>query len=1455
MSTNNLPRSAFDTMLRFVKINQYIKLSLLNLNEVEVRQGEIIEISSDGIVFKTVRGIEWIPSSDIYKWEISNDVKRSEIDVTYNSEIDVTNNIVPEQEIEPVVNEVVLPVVQVLSESMTQISNIKLHFTGEPNLTLPEINFNFPSLSKDVQQNDVNRWKNKYDYAIKMNEPTRIQQEVEKVADLADSLQSSILFYLAGLLSNYSGLGLSRTKSYLIKAVEIDQHNQDAYYVLSILSIKEKNWDEAIEYLYWTVSLNGDLDKIEIVKCIGQCVLKLKSDKLPVIGSLIEIELPEDGTRLARMIVALLVSNDVSAYMAALEGNVEKLRQTRVGNDLFLWKGDKISAPITVKLPIMSPKLQGNKNLQERRRGFISVFYAGKNYGFIVEKNTKQTWFFNSNELSDVLLADLHKNNEQFEVTFKGNIGGVYGRYPNAFDIVGVTEESVIVTDEPKRAPLILRLQTIPKDGSLFARAMKAEQLDQLDTAEALYQEQIRVGGKHLKSAIKNLAGLKNRQGQPEIAVALLDKYQNVFDGIEIASLDQMRVQFLVKARNFTKAREILAKLVRQSNGRKKLEFLRQEAYCMLANGDFDEAITKLTAVLKEFPADNASVQLLIKARDAKQTGIVPFDVIPSDGDETISSLALGLSLVARKKLDNCDLRGIDARTRESNDYSESDVRSVEGLLDKLRGRRPRERADYLLTLAWMCENASNVTGNRSIHAFLRRYFTALAEATFNDGSPKDVVRCYCLESLRLCPINFDERDDAKNTFEAAMVLLLGTYLPDSVDSNGLLEQNTGRRLPLVITMLDQFSTGWGDLIKDLRFYNETADVAINHLLSNMKHHIRHGEMSAVIKSNENINRLVHNAFAGWPKNSFSADILRNARQSLTSIKSILTFELDRIRINKIDQILGDAAEYPLERHFREQETRVLRLEADIRPLLEDINRHPTHFSLELFAPHISLLLSLINDDFKQMEESKPVLELRNVLDNDYYVISDGKVALRLLLISKSAGSPPIESIGLMIEYGEVDPCHSSEPLHGGSTREIELTIKPDTKQLEDGAFSVMVYAQYRTRKQNMERSNSFSVAVRLGKPTAEAIINPYGRYSGGTPVEDENMFFGRMMLIHRIVKYVSGTSTGQCFVLYGQKRSGKSSVIKQVEKQLENSVLFVPISAGTFTQGNLWVSFARLFLQELKFRLEDKNIEIIDWPKSDDITNHPLESIRKVMRNLKKMEHFIVVAIDEFTYIYETARDDAGVFMRGWKALLEAKTFNAILIGQDTMPRFKQEFPNEFGVTHDERITYLNEEEASALATNPILLDGLSRYRGQALHRLFELTAGSPYFLQITCDYLVRHLNERKAVFVTEADVDQVARILTIGEQALPPERFDALVTAAGESVAKIPSEDLLKLLGSIARESSYSGFCSKQAVINLPRSSESLKDLTDREILLMEGDKVSIRVGIFSMWLRANQ
>jgi hypothetical protein len=368
------------------------------------------------------------------------------------------------------------------------------------------------------------------------------------------------------------------------------------------------------------------------------------------------------------------------------------------------------------------------------------------------------------------------------------------------------------------------------------------------------------------------------------------------------------------------------------------------------------------------------------------------------------------------------------------------------------------------------------------------------------------------------------------------------------------------------------------------------------------------------------------------------------------------------------------------------------------------------------------------------------------------------------------------------------------------------------------------------------------------------SVANPYSRYSGGIPVEEQKMFFGRQELLGRIHSEVTTGPLGQCFVLYGQKRSGKSSVLRQLTNRLRPPALAVYLSLGTIDTARAERSFVQACIDALYERL----VHDFDMRESQ-VESSPIESFRRSVRAATRLlqarkgwrDVRPVFLIDEFTYIYEYIREGllTPAFMRQWKSLLESRTFNAVLVGQDTMIRFKEAYPNEFGVAHDERISYLSGDQARALAEDPIMMGGESRYKGASLDRLISLTAGSPFYLQIFCDRLVQHLNRNRLVFITESVVGDVLGHLTTGPSALSVDKFDPLITAAGESVALAPRERYLALLTRVALNPMTT---SQQVGAD---DAALVRDLFAREVLERDAAaRLSIRVGLFAEWLRAN-
>jgi hypothetical protein len=491
-----------------------------------------------------------------------------------------------------------------------------------------------------------------------------------------------------------------------------------------------------------------------------------------------------------------------------------------------------------------------------------------------------------------------------------------------------------------------------------------------------------------------------------------------------------------------------------------------------------------------------------------------------------------------------------------------------------------------------------------------------------------------------------------------------------------------------------------------------------------------------------------------------------------------------------------------------------------------------------------------------------------NFVAREHFYVGDDQTFLLTASIGLPPGDAPIESVQLMLTPTPGLRTHGQagfvQRLGPGETRELVQRLKVSDLVLGMGEVTVSLSLRFRcTSGQIAESPARTMVAVLEPARRFVSVTNPYSRYSGGTPVEEQKMFFGRRELLERIYGEVTNGPLGQCFVLYGQKRSGKSSVLRQLAKRLRPPNLAVYLSLGTIDTAKAERSFVQACIDSLYERLvhDFDMMDVVEhnWPRDFQVDASPIESFRRSVHASTRLlqarkgwrDVRPIFLIDEFTYVYEYIQEKllTPAFMRQWKSLLESRTFDAVLVGQDTMPRFKEAYPNEFGVTHDERISYLSAEEARALAEDPIKMGDESRYKGASLERLIGLTAGSAFYLQIFCDRLVQHLNRNRLVFISESVVGEVLGQLTVGPSALPIDKFDPLITAAGESVALAPKDRYLALLTRVALNPMIT-----------PRDLDTedaplVRDLFAREVLERDAaGHLRIRVGLFAEWLRAN-
>ncbi|HWP47020.1 MAG TPA: tetratricopeptide repeat protein [Candidatus Limnocylindrales bacterium] len=988
--------------------------------------------------------------------------------------------------------------------------------------------------------------------------------------------------------------------------------------------------------------------------------------------------------------------------------------------------------------------------------------------------------------------------------------------------------------------------------------------------------------------------------GQHDKAISLLQRK------LEQATTETKKAQILwqiaigyLRKEDYALAEQTFRQVLRSQPDNRTAQ--RNIALCLFKQGRYKEAEQILNRILKTAP-DAQAVELLEAIKQAQAGQMLPINEIIVE--TALSDVSREISGFARFFLERCDYQGVRADHIQSRNFDRNDIFTLEQLATRSRTIRPRERAGYYLSAAKIASLLEDEDPNQ-FYKYLCRSFASSGDAIVVENRPLDAAREFYCESLSAydgdrsqgieqdavnalvrflfstmgpaqIPIkpsipSIDEtleyvlthHPDRNKVFEAIAYLVFRSRYAASRLLNRLYDKSSLQAMALEYLRASGISVGPVKKLDDfVKLWNE------------------------LVRKKLDEQRSLLNELRALAQVELTAASLEHGIERVKAIAENLFFDLDRQRAIQIQKVLETALDLCVQTVFEEKERLCIQIENRCQDLLREIEASSTKISVEEMYPLVKSIQEKTKVYLEQLyETSTPQLTLRLPIET---CTPDNDRSIEVqVVVSNRTGCSPAEALELVVqEYEDTFSVRLDGSLRGGEQRILRVPIQLSEEALSAQAFSLPIHARYRTRSGEIQQTPAANFSIRLSsEQDFEEIENPYAPYAEGGIVGEPTMFYGRDDLIANVAKALeTSRSQSKCVVIYGQKRAGKSSILYHLKKRLETKDDLLVLNIGNigaildehskvpFLYQILWT-----ILKALRDAIEDKvsqgkNPPGISFPADLEFYQHPsplvlfrdiFESFRRATTNLPDWQGMrVILLIDEFSYIYGYIMNEfiPESFMKNWKALLQDNFFNAVLVGQDVMPKFKQRFPNEFGTTQDERVTYLRREDAMRLIDEPIRIGGRfgeSRYRERAIERILELTAGSPFYIQILCNRLVEYMNRKRASLVTEADVEQVKDELIRGVNALGKDKFDNLINSGDTSPDAISDKDVLKVLTSIA-ENSRTGPCGRSNIACETKTpaDEILEDLVRRDVIERErGQYYSIRVGLFREWLLAHR
>lgn len=1071
-----------------------------------------------------------------------------------------------------------------------------------------------------------------------------------------------------------------------------------------------------------------------------------------------------------------------------------------------------------------------------------------------------------------------------------------------------------------------------PQDNNYFKQAIISKKNKDVEKAIELYKKAIE-NNQNLESSIKDLMSLYLQMLKHASDQVVYDKYYKETKSFteqyvkklskNISNLSQLE-NYYFALKDYDNFKIISKKLLLEKNiaDKQKVHLLYKIALVSYKEGNKEDARRYLEQASEIDPL-NKSVDTLFdlidnasntNENDKKIDSL--FDQFSFSGFSDVESG--GLSTYIEKTLDNYkEYAGVHPKVLETGDFKKKDLNDLRDFIannfnDRSFAGRASDRARYLLTEGKLMQRleAGETFKLRSVMA---RYCNDMAKIHIYESSSMDVVRFLYRESFYL------ESEYQSTARQVSYYLLTTVYDNKAMSSELGKSYSVDNALKTALHNRPFNQRQWEDILcMFLDNKNITAQVlnkiydddeffrlSLNALKcfgyqiddNANKDEFQEAWRTAITSRKNNYYSTISSLEILGNRNSIE-EVSKSFADRIQDLKQDWMCPLDDRRLDRIrTEIVPVIEQYINAIGYRNKELYKHEVENLINKQIKEITENPTKLSFEGCLPLLKKLLSLITESFADIEAaSEPVISI-NLERTENLVVND---TLTLQIeVSLDKDSSPINNVSIkvidnkdivLIDPGDNNPL--PKLLEGGDKHTFIPTVKVSESVIENKAVAFDVICEY--TNSSTVKTQRASLSLHLYKEEDfQTIYNPYAPVAESGPLKaDSEMFYGHQRFIESIVNSIMESPSKQV-IIFGQKRSGKSSVLNRVELGLQKANAFcIKFSMGKIVKNISECAFYYKILTELDsclddLRDDDEIVPEFSIPSKNDFQNedleNPLETFTKYMRAFKKScqktegwkDKRLVVLIDEFTYMYGAIKmgNITPTIMQQWKAITqdEKAQFSVVLVGQDVVPAFKNEpyARNAFGVIEDIRLSYLKEEDARDLIEKPIYDNGKSRYIGGASELIMDYTACNPYYIQMFCSNLVNYMNEKHLINVTEADVLSVANSLTKGPTSLDKAKFENLLSARetdgegnedgdkiDDAIKMFQDADVETVLYAIAKASQNTPWANRDDIkTSLPLNVENgiLAQLASREVIeKRENDNIlRIKVRLYKEWL----
>ncbi|UUC48220.1 ATP-binding protein [Pseudomonas citronellolis] len=371
--------------------------------------------------------------------------------------------------------------------------------------------------------------------------------------------------------------------------------------------------------------------------------------------------------------------------------------------------------------------------------------------------------------------------------------------------------------------------------------------------------------------------------------------------------------------------------------------------------------------------------------------------------------------------------------------------------------------------------------------------------------------------------------------------------------------------------------------------------------------------------------------------------------------------------------------------------------------------------------------------------------------------------------------------------------------------------------------------------------------------------LQPYSLES----VDTEAELIGRKDLLENISSKLS-LKKSESSIIHGQKRVGKTSLARTIQKRFEEKENYITIFIET---GSLDKSTPANFIKSLgekiikKLRLELQNLSI--QPPSIVESLYPLVSFLEDLLSLNNSIRIIII-LDEFDEIpsklypyteagnsfFHNLRSISGESGEGRVALIlvGGENMSTIMQSTDKLNKF-----DAYNVGYFDKSRYW--EDFKELLTAP--LQGVMEFSDEAILSLYETTEGNPFYTKFIAKNLYRKMCDKRCSFISADEMNDAIRDAIASIETINVNHFwsDGIRVEDSERRDQIETQRRRFLIRFSEKMRSQRSVCKEELISDnllstLPVA-ELIESFISRNILINENNEIRIKPRLFEKWL----